>query len=485
MTMNDIDKKQELLNAIRPKPRPTYGGIAINLANRGGGSSPSITNYVKTIGKETTTANLIRIVGTQVINGVELDYRITDIPNSSYVTLRELSLNGVDVSPVDKKANINATTHVELNGNTEQVDEDGCIDLTTLLSSKADLVNGKVPASQLPSYVDDVVEFATLNDFPAQGESGKLYLALDTNIVYRWTGSTYASLNDVDFSNYYTKAQVDAKESAINTRIGNLGSDITGVQSDVGRLDTKVTNLENSIPSSYVKSITDNNVDRIISYTDQSSTANTIDYKAIKHESSYSANNISKYWITEVYNASLDNGLWYKDNSGNNKRIATRDDLSNYQLATTTGLDTNSSTIVGAINEVNAKANQSIATKSSTLAATWDYSVVRSQGMIFSGEFLTPQIISFDIEVDLYQASFTANVAKDIATSMKYTPYNGGTQQAMNDWVGSCVLYHGSNTTYGGTYHINGAATLKLIFNSTFTTTNGDVLILYGIKPRL
>ena len=27
------------------------------------------------------------------------------------------------------------------------------------LSSKADLVNGRVPSSQLPSYVDDVIEF--------------------------------------------------------------------------------------------------------------------------------------------------------------------------------------------------------------------------------------------------------------------------------------------------------------------------------------
>ena len=63
----------------------------------------------------------------------------------------------------------------------------GVFDLTT----KADLVGGKVPSSQLPSYVDDVLEFANLASFPATGESGKIYIAIDTNITYRWGGSSY------------------------------------------------------------------------------------------------------------------------------------------------------------------------------------------------------------------------------------------------------------------------------------------------------
>ncbi len=59
------------------------------------------------------------------------------------------------------------------------------------LASKADLVNGLVPANQLPSYVDDVLEFANLAAFPATGESAKIYVALDTNETYRWSGSAY------------------------------------------------------------------------------------------------------------------------------------------------------------------------------------------------------------------------------------------------------------------------------------------------------
>lgn len=54
--------------------------------------------------------------------------------------------------------------------------------------------DGKVPSGQLPSYVDDVLEFATKSAFPATGESGKIYVDLSTNRVYRWSGSTYIEI---------------------------------------------------------------------------------------------------------------------------------------------------------------------------------------------------------------------------------------------------------------------------------------------------
>lgn len=63
------------------------------------------------------------------------------------------------------------------------------------VAGKADLVDGKVPESQLPSYVDDVVEYANLAAFPTTGESGKVYVALDTNKTYRWSGSSYVEIS--------------------------------------------------------------------------------------------------------------------------------------------------------------------------------------------------------------------------------------------------------------------------------------------------
>ena len=62
------------------------------------------------------------------------------------------------------------------------------------LDLKADLVDGKVPASQLPSFVDDVIEVANYAALPIPGASGVIYITLDTNKVYRWTGSVYVEI---------------------------------------------------------------------------------------------------------------------------------------------------------------------------------------------------------------------------------------------------------------------------------------------------
>lgn len=59
----------------------------------------------------------------------------------------------------------------------------------------------RIPASQLPSYVDDVLEFQSLANFPAVGEGGKIYIAINQGTAanptrqYRWTGSAYAEIN--------------------------------------------------------------------------------------------------------------------------------------------------------------------------------------------------------------------------------------------------------------------------------------------------
>lgn len=65
--------------------------------------------------------------------------------------------------------------------------------------------NGLVPSSQLPSYVDDVVEgyynsednlFYTGSDYSSSitGESGKIYLDLNTNSSYRYGGSIFVKI---------------------------------------------------------------------------------------------------------------------------------------------------------------------------------------------------------------------------------------------------------------------------------------------------
>ena len=57
------------------------------------------------------------------------------------------------------------------------------------------LSGGLIPSSYLPSYVDDVIEAANVASFPTTGESGKIYVALNTNLTYRWSGTTYVEIS--------------------------------------------------------------------------------------------------------------------------------------------------------------------------------------------------------------------------------------------------------------------------------------------------
>lgn len=55
--------------------------------------------------------------------------------------------------------------------------------------------DGKVPSGQLPSYVDDVLEYLNLSSFPVTGETGKIYVDLATNKIYRWSGTVYIEIS--------------------------------------------------------------------------------------------------------------------------------------------------------------------------------------------------------------------------------------------------------------------------------------------------
>ena len=68
-------------------------------------------------------------------------------------------------------------------------------DVQSSLSSKADLENGKVPSSQLPSYVDDVEEYTSQSSFPATGTTGKIYVDTTTNLTFRWSGTKYVVIS--------------------------------------------------------------------------------------------------------------------------------------------------------------------------------------------------------------------------------------------------------------------------------------------------
>jgi len=67
--------------------------------------------------------------------------------------------------------------------------------LQASLDAKADLVGGTVPSEQLPSFVDDVIEAANFAALPGTGTTGKIYVTLDDNKTYRWSGSAYVEIS--------------------------------------------------------------------------------------------------------------------------------------------------------------------------------------------------------------------------------------------------------------------------------------------------
>jgi hypothetical protein len=105
----------------------------------------------------------------------------------------------------------------------------------------ATLVSGTVPSSQLPSYIDDVIEYANLAAFTEQS-TGKIYVARDTGKIYRWSGSAYVEISPSPGSTdsvtegstnlYYTNTRA-AAAAPVQSVSGRTGT-ITLTKSDVG-----------------------------------------------------------------------------------------------------------------------------------------------------------------------------------------------------------------------------------------------------------
>lgn len=86
--------------------------------------------------------------------------------------------------------------------------------------------NGKIPTSQLPSYVSDVLEFRSFDRFPTTGEVNKIYIALDTNKTYRWGGTVYVEIGS-------SLALGETSETAYAGDKGKRNADnITALQSE-------------------------------------------------------------------------------------------------------------------------------------------------------------------------------------------------------------------------------------------------------------
>lgn len=122
--------------------------------------------------------------------------------------------------------------------------------------------NGKVPANQLPSYVDDVLEYGTLSTFPVTGETDKIYVAQDTNLTYRWSGTRYVEISQSIAlgetpTTAYPGNKGKANEEAILNEISRAQRKEQSIQDSIDEEIVRAKRVETNIQDSHNSHVTD------------------------------------------------------------------------------------------------------------------------------------------------------------------------------------------------------------------------------------
>lgn len=167
--------------------------------------------------------------------------------NLSWLTNKEQARSNLDVySKAEVSAELNKKSNTAHNHDSayyKKTEVDG------KLGKKADLINGLIPSSQLPSYVDDVLEYNTRAQFPTTWEKGKIYIAINDDSQWRWTGSTYKKMVSSPWSTdaipegsqnlYFTEARAKgAVQSDLNGKADLVGGKVPASQlPEVSQID--------------------------------------------------------------------------------------------------------------------------------------------------------------------------------------------------------------------------------------------------------
>ena len=206
------------------------------------------TQYIKTeaglekqlIASAADIVEIDPITGLDSTNVQEALVAIKDIADNGGVT----GVKG-DSETTYRKGNVNITkTNIGLGNVTNDAQvkrsEMGAANGVATLGS-----DGKVPATQLPSYVDDVLEFDNKAAFPATGEAGKIYVAKDTNLTYRWGGSAYVEISvSLALGETSSTAYAGDKGKALAGRMTTAEGNITTNAGGISTLNTEVSNIK-------------------------------------------------------------------------------------------------------------------------------------------------------------------------------------------------------------------------------------------------
>jgi hypothetical protein len=206
-------------NPISAIDERTYG-LQVNEGGQGVINVP----WTDTVYTHTTNANLSGVV-TSTGNATAIADAALSIAKTNGL---QTALNG----KVASNSSITGATKAKITFDSKGLVTGGAnlvaADIPALDASK--ITTGTINANILPSYVDDVLEFANLAAFPATGETGKIYIAIDTSKTYRWSGSVYV---------YITSGAVDSvagKTGAVTLVKGDV---------DLGNVDNTADSAKN------------------------------------------------------------------------------------------------------------------------------------------------------------------------------------------------------------------------------------------------
>lgn len=156
--------------------------------------TPSLSSGTKiaTITVDGTNKDLYCQTNTNLLTGVKGDaessYRTGNV-NLTSANIGALALSGGTViGPVDFEDSVSVD---DLNVGTMVVTGSASF----VNGINANQLTGTIPQALLPSYVDDVLEYTSTASFPTTGETGKIYVATNTNLTYRWSGSAYVEIS--------------------------------------------------------------------------------------------------------------------------------------------------------------------------------------------------------------------------------------------------------------------------------------------------
>ena len=166
------------------------GSVVFTSTPRVGSAQVSLEGHTHVLADLTDVTATASEVG--VLHGITATTAELNILDGVTATAAEISrLHGITATTTELNY-----THGVTSGIQTQLDSKVSSSLLGKAGGVATLdSSGTVPASQLPSYVDDVLEYDSLSDLPSKGESSKIYVVLDTNLTYRWTGSGYVEIS--------------------------------------------------------------------------------------------------------------------------------------------------------------------------------------------------------------------------------------------------------------------------------------------------